>query len=258
MNNSLIFTNQFRDFTDPYTGLVPVELLASTGGKVVAFMGPKGAYDEWLDREQPLYEVAFRGMMYRLLRRPEGAAPRGRHEVIRSKAPGLKVDGQLLESPSAYPNTINSMIAEISALTGATQDEVVTEAFDILAYRFVAGGAYFEYPPTMEPSGYRLDRLYLLQKNPAGAWVSLYENPGRVNRELWTMFLNYLDSARKQDVADYVYSTAALKDAGASKLLLFREAVKLRHGGDFSIRPGQGRSLLQMLPAKPGRWYARR
>ena len=225
----------WRQKTDPATGLVKAadaipHFDRTRFGTTMGF-GSRTLYlgDEW-----PVYEIQFRGQMYRLLCRPrKGEAA---HELIRCKALGLKADGILLAPPEAIPNTPQAFLAELMALTGATAQELTEDAYDILSYRETNKA----YPATETPEGYRLQNTLLLVKEGPTAVRSLYDEASRgVYADRWTLFLHSLDAGFDQKLMNYLGSSISLRELGERNHQNAVLAAKLKFGVEKSTYSSQ-------------------
>jgi hypothetical protein len=186
-----------------------------------------------LGDEITFYEVSFDGKIYRGLARPSpkrnGQFGRdSQFELARSCAPGLKSDGWLLPPPTMVPNTPRALLAEMQVILQVDAAEIVTRAYSILNYRRHQGG---QYPDTMEPPGYRFDRIFLMSVHEDCAVKCLYETPRGVSPEKWTYFLRELDRPSERDLlVRYLASGMAERDFGRDGAAAMRSAVILRRG----------------------------
>ncbi|KWA84146.1 hypothetical protein WL29_22545 [Burkholderia ubonensis] len=183
-----------------------------------------------LGRETPFYEVAFRGMVYRVLTRPIDGQPalmssyNVKYELVRTAAPGLRSDGHYLAKPTAVPNTPRALIAELQVLLDASLQDILENAYSIFHYRLDHKA---QYPDTMTPAGYTLREVLLGSVDDEGNLRCLYETPKGTNVELWTLFLRALDR-KSPKLTSYVQSSMAVKEFGESGYAAMREAVRLR------------------------------
>lgn len=257
--HTAVLISNLRKVTEHKTGLIS----AMAAGRwaespAVKFSGWTSITTMRLGIEQPFYEVAFRGKVYRMLARKlpdqERVALRKdiRYEIIRSTAPGLQCDGELLEAPNAAPNTPRSLLTELMLVTGAELPDLMANAYSIYHYRT---GHTAAYPQSMTPKGYTLEELFLLVTDSEGGFSTFYETPQGTNIERWTFFLRQLDSGVLQDrLLAYVNSSIAIKEFGERGLAAMQAAVRLRFGADtvkpnsmyrpyFDLFPPSGNSL---------------
>ncbi|WP_434716254.1 hypothetical protein [Paraburkholderia sp. A3RO-2L] len=198
-----------------------------------------------LANEQPFYEVAFQGKVYRLLSRPvPGQSESVRHddvkyELVRTWAPGLQCDGWFMDPPAAVPNTPRALIMELQTVIGVSLEDILGKAFSIFHYRLDNNA---QYPQTMEPAGYTLRELFLAAVAADGQLSTLYETPKGTNVELWTMFLRVLDQPNQPKLSDYAYSSMAVKEFGEVGAAAMRRALMLRN------RPAQSAAPLGLRP----------
>lgn len=267
--HTAVLISNLRKMTDRKTGLIH----AAEGGvwgapPVVGVTGITSVLTMRLGAEQPFYEVAFLGKVYRMLARElpgqnHVIRKTGAHyEVIRSVAPGLQSDGDLLEAPHFAPNTPRSLITELTLVTGAEISDLLENAYSIYHYRLDHNAVY---PGSMEPSGYTLEKLFLLSTEGEGGLSTRYETPQGTNIELWTCFLTILDAGTLQEkLVEYVNSRMAIREFGEQGYAAMREAVKLRFGAEtlkpnsifrpfFDVFPYSNNSLVGKMERRVGR-----
>ncbi|HDR9105984.1 TPA: hypothetical protein QDB04_002840 [Burkholderia vietnamiensis] len=204
-----------------------------------------------LANEQPFYEVAFQGKVYRLLSRPvPGQSESVRHddvkyELVRTWAPGLQCDGWFMDPPAAVPNTPRALIMELQTVIGVSLEDILGKAFSIFHYRLDHNA---QYPQTMEPAGYTLRELFLAAVAADGQLSTLYETPKGTNVELWTMFLRVLDQPNQPKLSDYAYSSMAVKEFGEVGAAAMRRALMLRNRPAQSAAPLGLRPFVEVFP----------
>lgn len=252
--NTAVIIENLRKVTEHKTGLIPAVDAARWGDSPGTWVWGSLATIATmrLGREQPMYEVAFNGKVYRMLaRRLPGQddivfGRDARFELIRSVAPGMQCDGDLLEPPQFAPNTPRSLLNELMDVTGAELTDLMTNAYSIYHYRT---GHDAKYPDSLTPKGYALGELLLLDLDVEGGFRSHYETPKSTNIELWTFFLNLLDSGRLQDkLLEYVNSRMAFKEFGEGGQAAMRAATKLRWGADTVKPNAMYRPFFEVFP----------
>lgn len=180
-----------------------------------------GGRDRLLGGEWPIYEVALDGRVYRMLSRY--AAKRGGSELIRSVAPGMQVDGELLTAePTNAPNTPGALLAELIMVTGRSAAHIVANAFDLLAYRSANN---WRYPPTLTPDTYSLRKTMWLATDE-GIGFSHYDTPKGVMPDKWLMVHYAIQSLPPQDLVDFAESIAARELLGENTVMALRRAVR--------------------------------
>ncbi|BDB29448.1 hypothetical protein Tamer19_06830 [Cupriavidus sp. TA19] len=201
-----------------------------------------------LGTERPFYEVAFRGQVYRLLERPAAGHGNGfvhrEHELVRTRAPGLRCDGEFDAPPATAPNTPRALVEDLQEVLKVDLAEILSHAYSIFHFRLDHKA---EYPTTLEPEGYTLRQLFLMSTDAEGNLHTLYETPAGTNVELWTFFLRALD-ARNPKLVDYVNSSMAAKEFGEAGTLAMHEALRLRYGNSRSVIPTQGKRFIELFP----------
>lgn len=252
--HTAVLIENLRKVTEHKTGLISAVDAARWGDEPGGWVWGRYATIATmrLGHEQPIYEVAYRGKVFRMLaRRLPGQEDvvfgrDVRFEIIRSAAPGLQCDGELLKSPQFAPNTPRSLLNELSSVTGAELTELMANAYSIYHYRTSHDAAY---PDSMTPKGYALEELFLLEADDAGGFRSLYETPQSTNIELWTFFLDLLDSGRLQDkLLEYINSRMAFKEFGERGQAAMRAATKLRWGAE-TVKPNSTyRPFFEVFP----------
>lgn len=252
--HTAVLIENLRKVTEHQTGLISAVDAGRWGeSPAVGFFGAWATIATMrLGKEQPIYEVAFRGKVYRMLARclpGQGDIVFGRDarfEVIRCVAPGLKCDGELLEAPKFAPNTPRSLLNELISVTGAELTDLMANAYSIYHYRTSHDAAY---PDSLTPKGYALGELLLLATDSEGNVSTLYETPRGADIELWTFFLEQMDSGRLQDkLLEYVNSNMAIKEFGERGLAAMREATKLRWGAE-TVKPNlKYRPFFEVFP----------
>lgn len=252
--HTAVIIENLRKVTEHKTGLISAGDAAKWGDAPGASVWGRLATIATmrLGHEQPIYEVAFRGKVYRMLaRRLPGQEDvvfgrDARFELIRSVALGLQCDGELLEAPKFAPNTPRSLLNELSSVTGAELTDLMSNAYSIYHYRTSHDAAY---PGSMTPKGYALGELFLLDTDNAGGFSTLYETPQGTNIELWTFFLDLLDSGRLQDkLLEYVNSRMAIKEFGERGQAAMRAAAKLRWGTETVKPNSMYRPFFEVFP----------
>ncbi|VWD52204.1 hypothetical protein BLA18110_07747 [Burkholderia lata] len=247
----------YRDKTDLKSGLIHAEdVLADAyyNGPTLDNLGVTCRAHMRIGAELPFYEVAYRGNVYRLLARPVAKQSAGfrdaevKYELVRTWAPGLRVDGWFLSPPAGVPNTPRSLIEELQttiAVDFGTREDFLVGAYSIFHYRLDNQGRY---PQSLQPPGYTLREILLASVNGEGALSTLYETPKSTNVELWTMFLRQLEFKDRSQLVDYANSGMAVQEFGAVGAAAIREALTLREGNAISTRPMNGQRFLEAFP----------
>ena len=234
-----------RSQTDEVTGFVAGAVgVRAFGPSAVTFSG-FGFVNLLLGNERPIYEILYRDHVYRMLCRPSALNHGDSFELIRSRAPGFKVDGILLEPPEFLPNTPTALFSELIVLTGSTHEELVNEAYDILGYREKHKGSY---PESAVPKGYLLGSRSLIENVESGGVKSLYATPTGTNPDLWTLFLYGLDLDIGQKMIDYAFSGLAQRELGQSGRLAAIRAIKLRYGDGTKPWTEKVKGLVDLIP----------
>jgi hypothetical protein len=244
----------YRDRTELKSGLIYAEdALADAyyNGTTLDNLGVTCRAHMRLGAELPFYEVAYRGKVYRLLARPvreQSADLRDaevKYELVRTCAPGLRVDGWFLSPPAAVPNTPRSLIEELQTAIGGdfgTREDFLVGAYSIFHYRLDNQGRY---PQSLQPPGYKLREILLASLGGEGSLSTLYETPKSTNVELWTMFLRQLEFKDRSRLVDYANSGMAVQEFGAAGAAAIREALTLREGTTISTHPMNGKRFLE-------------
>ena len=241
-----------RETTGLKSGLIAPEdalHLAYYEGVIYSGIGPLASLR--LGDEEVFYEVTVRDRIYRAVARPEPGqsrltpSPDLKYTLARSWAPGLCMDGWLLESPAAIPNTPRALALELHDLLGLGFEDIVHNAYSIMSYRRHHGGAY---PDTMMPRGYSFREAFLMSVDAIGNLQTLYETPAGVNPEKWTHFLRVLDSRNRPTLAQYVVSSMAIKEFNETGAAYMREALRLRDGGLGSPLPMTYKTFVEAFP----------
>ncbi|KVP39826.1 hypothetical protein [Burkholderia ubonensis] len=250
--HTAVLHSRYRDDTGLKSGLIgPKDALRMADYAGTHYSGVTCRATIRLADEQPFYEVAFQGKVYRLLSRPvPGQSERIRsddvkYELVRTCAPGLQCDGWFMDPPSGVPNTPRALIAELQTVLGASLEDILGTAYSIFHYRLDHNA---QYPQTMEPAGYTLRELFLATVAGDGQLSTLYETPKGTNVELWTMFLRELDQPSQPKLSDYAYSSMALKEFGEAGVAAMRQALMLRNRPAQSAAPLGLRSFLEVFP----------
>lgn len=232
-NHTPVLMQSFRNHTMLRTGLISTEEALNCGtydSFIMSGMSGANRTDMRLGMELPLLEVAYNGLVYRILVRPIDGQDASIHksdlacELVRTVAPGMKVGGEYLERPDGVPNTPRALMTEMLSMTGATVAELVANAYSIFHYRLDHEGRY---PDSMTPAGYTIGELFLMSDAGDGRMRTLYETPTGTNVEKWTLFLEQLDKKNSR-LAAYVTSSMAIKEFGEAGVAAMREALKTR------------------------------
>lgn len=254
-----MFYNRTRNGTDLVSGTI-TSLMAKRLGETphLTMFNFLSFTDIKIGRELPLYEIGFRGHIYRILVRPTTESDRAEtFELIRTKAPGLQSDGCYLEVPNEVPNTPMALVVELQKVLNADVSDIIENAFDILQYRL---HNRYAYPNSMEPAGYSLKERYLMSTDTDGSLVTFYETPKGVDTDMWTYFLRALDtSSGPQKLDEYLAYGNVSKDFRVAGAEALRQALRLRMG------PSNGRpfahvrrSFLELFPSNHSETVAHR
>lgn len=254
--HTAVLLPRYREETRLNTGLIPAMRVlrnAHNDGTTYVNMGVACREHMRLAAELPFYEVAFEGKVYRLLARPVPGQQTGRwgsgvkYEFVRTRAPGLCVDGWFMDPPNDVPNTPRSLVEELQAALGAAFTDLenfLANAYSIFHYRLAHEGRY---PTTMEPQGYAFGELFLMSADSEGTLSTLYETPKGTNVELWTMFLRILDG-KSTKLVDYVNSSMAVREFGEAGAANLHEALRRRDGHSRSTLAMTNKRFLEVFP----------
>lgn len=223
-----VFDERFRSVTDRGTGQVSLS-------NALRLYQPErpvlGGTSIWLGNEFPLYEVVMDDAVYRLLLR-ETWPGSGTFEAIRIAAAGYTTDGVVLApGPDAIPNTPMALVREIAYVTGNSVHEVADRAYSLRDYRQRYGNLE---PVVSSLQPYRFAKWFLLETT-GGNVSSLFDTPGGVNSEVWTLLLKLLEFHNPQELMDYAVSKIP-SEAGESAAKAMMRALRIRAGHHYTPR----------------------
>ncbi|KGS30113.1 hypothetical protein [Burkholderia pseudomallei] len=223
-----VFDERFRSVTDRRTGLVSL-------AKALRLYQPErprlGSTSIWLGNEFPLYEVVMDDAVYRLLLR-ETWPGSGKFEPICVAAAGYTTDGVVLApGPDAIPNMPMALVREIAYVTGNPVHEVADRAHSLRDYR----QCYDDLEPVLSSlKPYRFAEWFLLETT-GGNVSSLFDTPGGVNSEVWTLLLKLLEFHNAEELMDYAVSEVP-SEAGESAAKVMMRALRIRAGHHYMPR----------------------
>jgi hypothetical protein len=223
-----VFDERFRSVTDHRTGLVS---LANALRLYQPERPTLGSSSIWLGNEFPLYEVVMDDAVYRLLLRETGPGS-GKFEAIRVAAAGYTTDGVVLApGADAIPNTPMALVREIAYVTGNPVHEVADRAYSLRDYRQRYGNLD---PVVSSLKPYRFAEWFLLKTTGENV-SSLFDTPGGVNSEVWTLLLKLLEYHDPEELMDYAVSKVP-SEAGEPAAKAMMTALRIRAGHHYTPR----------------------
>ncbi|KGU79690.1 hypothetical protein Y038_3300 [Burkholderia pseudomallei MSHR543] len=169
--------------------------------------------------------------VYRLLLR-ETWPGSGKFEPICVAAAGYTTDGVVLApGPDAIPNMPMALVREIAYVTGNPVHEVADRAHSLRDYR----QCYDDLEPVLSSlKPYRFAEWFLLETT-GGNVSSLFDTPGGVNSEVWTLLLKLLEFHNAEELMDYAVSEVP-SEAGESAAKVMMRALRIRAGHHYMPR----------------------